>query len=307
VCAYTGRAASVLRQRGVVRAATIHSTIYHPVQLSPDGPVTFRRKDPATIGCEGFLVDEAAMVAKEMQTDLLSYGKPVAFVGDHGQLEPFGDDAGSLMEDPDHRLETLHRNAGSVARFAEHVREAGSAVDWTSESNRVRIFDEHDVTDRMLLKTDQIICAFNESRVKLNDRVRSLLGRTELIEAGDRVMVLRNNRQRGLFNGQQGVVRRVDLRRRLLDLEADDGTVHAAVAFKPEAIGQERFVTWTDGWRPDAPVPFDYSYAITCHKAAGGEWDRALVFEQVCRHWDHARWCYTAASRARRRLDWVCS
>jgi ATP-dependent exoDNAse (exonuclease V) alpha subunit len=51
-------------------------------------------------------------------------------------------------------------------------------------------------------------------------------------------------------------------------------------------------------------LPFDYSYAVTCHKAQGGEWAHVLVIEQRVGTWDHARWAYTAASRARGRLVW---
>src|SRR6516162_4865249 len=39
VCAFTGKAAHVLRRKGVAGAATIHSTIYHPVELPPPRPL----------------------------------------------------------------------------------------------------------------------------------------------------------------------------------------------------------------------------------------------------------------------------
>ena len=53
--------------------------------------------------------------------------------------------------------------------------------------------------------------------------------------------------------------------------------------------------------------PFDYAYAITCHKAQGDQFGNVIVYEQRCDNWDHVRWSYTAASRAVNGLIWVKS
>lgn len=47
-----------------------------------------------------------------------------------------------------------------------------------------------------------------------------------------------------------------------------------------------------------------YGYAVTCHKAQGGEWDTVFVdYSSRCGlHNDGLRWCYTATTRARNRL-----
>lgn len=47
-----------------------------------------------------------------------------------------------------------------------------------------------------------------------------------------------------------------------------------------------------------------YGYAITCHKAQGGEWEKVYVdFEgRTGLKDDHLRWCYTAVTRAKRSL-----
>lgn len=47
-----------------------------------------------------------------------------------------------------------------------------------------------------------------------------------------------------------------------------------------------------------------YGYAITCHKAQGGEWNEVIVnFTGMCRLDDEAlRWCYTAVTRAKDKL-----
>lgn len=47
-----------------------------------------------------------------------------------------------------------------------------------------------------------------------------------------------------------------------------------------------------------------YGYAITCHKAQGGEWDEVLIHPIVPPRMnsDHSRWLYTAITRARKML-----
>ena len=52
------------------------------------------------------------------------------------------------------------------------------------------------------------------------------------------------------------------------------------------------------------PKEFTYGYAITCHKAQGSEWDKVLVIEDKFPYdkVDHARWLYTAATRAADKL-----
>ena len=50
------------------------------------------------------------------------------------------------------------------------------------------------------------------------------------------------------------------------------------------------------------PLTFDYGYCITCHKAQGSEYNKVLVFEEYLKGNDHARWLYTAATRAKERL-----
>lgn len=48
-----------------------------------------------------------------------------------------------------------------------------------------------------------------------------------------------------------------------------------------------------------------YGYAVTCHKAQGGEWERAVVVFEKYQGWDNPawfRWCYTAITRAKNEL-----
>ena len=57
-------------------------------------------------------------------------------------------------------------------------------------------------------------------------------------------------------------------------------------------------------FRNAIPQQFTYGYAITCHKSQGSEWDKVLVIEEnfPFAKEDHARWLYTAATRAAEKL-----
>jgi hypothetical protein len=52
------------------------------------------------------------------------------------------------------------------------------------------------------------------------------------------------------------------------------------------------------------PVEFNYGYAITTHKAQGSQWNNVLVFEEGFPYnkVEHARWLYTAVTRAASKL-----
>ena len=64
-------------------------------------------------------------------------------------------------------------------------------------------------------------------------------------------------------------------------------------------VSKENFKTFPKIWRPQT---YDYAYAITTHKAQGSEYDKVLVFEEYLKGGDHARWLYTAATRAKKKL-----
>lgn len=297
VAAYTGKAANVLRKKNI-QATTIHSRIYKPFF---DNGVVYFDLNP-DIGCDGFIIDEASMVSKDIHEDLLSFGIPIIYVGDHGQLEPV--DAGfNLMLEPDYTLEEIHRNAGDIAKFAEHLRKGLSSRGFNCEDGSVEFLYGRKLSDDQLIEADQIICAFNKTRCETNKRVRDIKGYKNLVEVGERVMCLRNNRKAGLFNGMQGTVLNLydgKYGRKYMDFQFDD-VVLEGVWYDSSCFGQESY-KFKIG--QDTPNPFDYAHCITCHKAQGDEWDKVLVLEQKCKNWEHKRWAYTAASRSKSKLLW---
>jgi exodeoxyribonuclease V len=301
VCAFTGKAADVLRRKGIP-ATTIHSLIYTPTLNGG-----FVLKSPESLGVRGFIVDEASMVGRDILRDLKSFGLPVLAVGDHGQLPPVGEDAG-LMRNPDVRLETIHRNAGPIARFAEHLRKGGTPAEWKrkhANGRGVYVVGRGSVGTGSLVAADQIICAFNRTRVGLNRSVRRFVGRPgDEPVVGDRIMCLQNDRTAGVFNGQQGTLEGIDPERLELRFLPTHGDSLKA-GYHPDSWNAEKAPKREQGVQPGTMIPFDFAYAVTAHKAQGDEWDKVIVYEERCDLWEHSRWAYTAASRAKENLVWV--
>jgi exodeoxyribonuclease-5 len=303
-CAFTGKAANVLRRKGLSQATTIHGLMYIPHE-DADGHLSFERRD--SLPCAGVLVDEASMVPSDVYEDLRSYHVPLIFVGDHGQLEPVNSDF-NLMQAPEYRLETIHRNAGPIAEFANAIRQ-GSDLPMLrtladASNGMVRIVPRYALDLSHLTEANQVICAYNRTRVDLNERIRSSHNRRGPVLPRDRIICLRNNRDEGLFNGMQGEVRRVRVEKKqyFLDFLSEDGIEYRRVEFIPEQFGKEKN-EFTFGL--DTGNPFDFAYAITCHKSQGSEYDKVLVMVEKSRLWSNERWAYTAPSRARRQLTWV--
>lgn len=300
VCAFTGKAANVLRKKGLGEAATIHSLIYIPEPKSRGGVEFILRPN---VDHAGFIVDEASMVNTDLYNDLKSFGLPMIFVGDHGQLEPVGNNP-NLMKAPEFRLEEVHRNAGEIAKFAEWIRlgKPADEFDTTGKVVYIPAFQKKKVMEspKIMTGVDQIICAFNATRQEINNKVRGYLGFDGKVVVGDRVICRKNNKKLGVFNGMQANVSSIR-KGNLFDIENDLGKFEK-VPHYPEQWGREK-VNPEDDY--DGSIPFEYAYAVTCHLAQGDEWETVMVVEQVCKHWDHIRWAYTAASRAKNKLLWV--
>lgn len=314
-CAFTGRAASVLR--GKLEAAellemtdycgTIHGLIYTP--NIRDGMVVGWKKAEA-LPFDFIVVDEGSMLTKTLYDDLASFEIPMLVVGDHGQLPPIGD-AFNLMAAPDIRLETIHRQAAGdpIIKLSMIVREGGTIPvgrhgEFVSKTTDRNILDKvPDVSDPMIL------CGYNRTRVALNRYVRGRLGLTSALpKVGERVICLKNNRDAGVYNGMIGYVE--DL------VECDKE--HVTLKAKMEGGVDYRGDVWRAQWGSEQTLRpkdkqearrmgdlFDWGYAMTVHKSQGSEARRVVVFEErlpKMNDEDWKRWLYTAVTRARERL-----
>lgn len=303
VCAPTGKACNRLKQVGVDGARTIHSLIYEPYE--ENGKVRFERK--RHLDCSTIVCDEASMVDAWVFRDLLAFGKPILFVGDHGQLEPVGENP-NLMHDPDVRLEKIHRQAASnpILRLAAAWREGRegevfAAVnrkgEWRDSEGRCVVTTRRDY-DAFAQSGSQIICGYNVTRHRLNQAVRRYRGFGGPVPAkGESVICLQNNKQYQIFNGQQATVvgswggggkRTIDL-----ELEMDDGRIQTVECLKAQ-FGTNQIKKKMQ----KSVALFDYAYALTAHKAQGSEFPAVIVLDEVAPIWDARRWRYTTTTRA---------
>ena len=306
VAAFTGKASNVLRKKGVLDASTIHSTIYKPRTDEYGNVIVDKNGVPifdlaSSIECEGFIIDEASMVPEELQIDLKSFGIPVIYVGDHGQLPPIGKD-NYLMQQPMFKLEKIHRNAGEIAMFCEYIRRGYSPRSFSQYSKGSVEFISRRQAEKQWKNADQIICAFNKTRVEINKNIRKQLGfEGNWPQIGDKIMCLKNNSQAKLFNGMQGIVKSFSYKHKNKFTFESDETLFD-VFFDPSQFNKEKMEFIGS---KDDPMPFDFCYCATCHKCQGDEFDLGYVLEQSCDLWEFKRWAYTAASRFKQKLYWV--
>lgn len=296
ICAFTGKAASVLRSKGL-DANTIHRTIYKYNES------TRRFHKRPFVECDFFLLDEASMVSKSLWADMQSYRLPIVAIGDPGQLEPVGDDP-RLMESPDVVLETIHRQAAqsTIIEFANHVRHGGRIVHGTKG-------DVDIIPERGFLMSldwaDQLLCGFNKTRVAANSKKRELLRFKHKIEEGDRLICLKNDNELGVFNGMMlDVVRRGESRNRHIecDLRTEDGEVMHSVEVWTGMLGSLSKLDFNTSKGLQGTLIADYGYCTTVHKFQGSEANRVAVIDEQCSVWDATRWRYTAITRAAQEL-----
>jgi exodeoxyribonuclease-5 len=296
VCAYTGKAASVLRKKGV-DATTIHARIYRWVEELQE----FQKVEK--VGYTGFGIDEASMVGDDIYHDVESYGVPIIAVGDPGQLEPISSKEINLMKDPDIVLTEIHRQAlgNPIIDLATRIR-TGKEWGLQDEDERCVVTKQAEMW-ASLDWADVIICGYNKTRVAINQRKRKNLGYTQLLEEGDRIICLQNDRSLGIFNGLMFRVLKIRQTNKTYwrcDVESDDGVVRTSMPIWVGQFNKASAANWkvTRKFAGRAMVA-DYGYGITCHKSQGSEWEKVVVLNQAAEKlWNQTRWLYTGVTRA---------
>jgi exodeoxyribonuclease-5 len=302
VCAPTGKAAQVLRDKGV-HASTIHGLIYVAYPDALGRPRFARRRH--LDGVQTIVADEASMIDYRLFRDILSFGVPVLFVGDHGQLEPIGKNP-NLMKWPDVRLEEIHRQAlgNPILQLASHFREGKDVRYSIDPSGRLEILPRS-AFKGSLSRNSQAICGFNKTRHRVNRWIREKSGYGRfLVHPGERLICLRNNKLWNLFNGQQVIVLEVcgESKKTIsLEIETNDGR-----QLTVECMKEQFGYSLLKNFQSDRLLLFDYGYCITAHKGQGSEWDCVVALEQIWGEWSPNRWRYTVATRAMEQLVYCC-
>ena len=335
VCAPTGKAASVLRGKLgagsdlIQSPTTLHKLIYSPesyctvcsrqVKPLPGKPprcpncsspsIKTRWIRAPFIDADLVVIDESSMLNLVMVGDVESLAGRILYVGDHGQLEPIGEDPG-IMRNPDIRLETIHRQASGSGQiqFAHHVRKGNLPRSWDGDGfSDARVVGISSLIPRTLSRYDIILFGYNKTRKDINSSIRDFRGfGNRLPQVGERIICLQNYSDLGLSNGLIVTVQKeynsYELPR--YDIVDDLGNEYFDIQVDPEQFVAEKKIEFS----PKGIGLFDFAYAITVHKAQGSEWDSVGVVEQIARTWNPSRWRYTAATRAAKRLEyWIPS
>src|SRR5262245_39559064 len=240
--AFTGKAACVMRSKGCYGASTIHRLIYKPKEHNEENPTFELWSRAPAADAKLIIIDECSMVDAELARDLMSFNVPLLVLGDPAQLPPI--QGGGFFTDakPDAMLTEVHRQArdNPIVRLSMDIR-AGKPLE-PGDYGETQVVTRADLDPKRVLGADQILVGRNVTRRAYNARLRERRGFTEpLPMAGDKLVCLRNNRRKGLFNGGLWVVkeapkaRRQILRMRLKpDEELGDRMVKVSV--RPECF-----------------------------------------------------------------------
>jgi exodeoxyribonuclease V alpha subunit len=323
LAAPTGRAAKRMAEITGCEALTIHRLL----EFSPD-TWTFQRDENEPLDADLLVVDEASMLDLLLASALFRAvppGMQVLLVGDADQLPSVG--FGNVFADlirsgavplvrlshvfrqaresrivtnahrvnqgrmpilertPDFRFVALEDNA----KVAEFIRDA--ALYYRSHGMAP---DEINVLTPMR-RTETGVVALNKL---LQDALNPPAGGKTQIEAGeavlregDKVMQIRNNYVKEVFNGDMGIVETIGAREDSGDEDED-----------------ERIIVNYQGARVTyAKTELDQlvlAYACTIHKAQGSEYEGVVLIPIVRQHWImlQRNLLYTAITRARKRV-----
>jgi exodeoxyribonuclease V len=307
--AFTGKAAAVMRDKGCGDASTIHSLIYRAKESKAEEPTFVINRSSDVKKASLVIIDECSMVDAELGQDLMSFGVPVLVLGDPAQLPPVKGGGFFTDSEPDIMLTEVHRQAvdNPIIRLSMLAREGERLP--PGEYGASRVIGREAVNAEAILAADQVLVGRNETRRRYNMRIRELRGFTDTMPAKEEKLVcLRNNRQKGLLNGSTWTVKLASERRGdLIQLRVapDDGNGPSVKVGVLTAMfeGKGEEIPWDIRRHTDE---FDYGYALTVHKAQGSQWDRVVLFDESFAFREHrARWLYTAVTRAAKALTVV--
>ncbi len=322
-CSYTGKATRVLGSKLEEQktkesndsVSTIHSLLYSPLTNNKEEIIGWERK--RELKTDLIIVDEASMIDSEIWKDLLSFKIPIIAVGDHGQLPPIKGNF-NLMQEPILKLEEIHRQArdNPIIKISEIVRKEGE-IPVNKWSSSVEKFSRNDpeASSKILdvLESSKsnslILCGFNTTRVRLNSHIRSM---NEIFSnapiVGDRVICLRNNHEKQIYNGMLGSIVSIEDDKEetyFAKIIMDEGLNYKGVIYAPQ-FGNKESLNFTDMRAKIGNADlFDFGYAMTVHKAQGSQAKRVVLFEERSSHMDDdmwRRWLYTGITRAEEEL-----
>lgn len=323
----TGKACEVMRAKGNKNTQTIHKLLY---SWRPVGPEKFTKLPvPELDTYQVIFVDEVSMVPKEMWDLLMEYHVYVVATGDPEQLPPIRrEDDNGVLHNPHIFLSEVMRQAldSDIVQLSMDIRLKNP---YKAYGKDAMILRHNDLTTSHLVWADQIICATNATKNKINMTMRKILNKGDNPEKGDKIICLKNewniadtNQDMMLTNGTIGEIidfykndvpifvkgQRKYIPTMYVTFKTDDGHIFKdiPVDFNELKTGV-RTLTEQEEWiasknkkeKGKIPCSFNYGYAITCHKSQGSEYGKVLVIEEnfPLKKDEHRRWLYTAVTR----------
>lgn len=322
---YTGKAARVLNTTLVQQKAsykqdfvgTIHSLIYAPMINEKSDIIGWDKKK--SLDVKLIIVDEASMVNYDIWQDLLSFNIPIIAIGDHGQLPPI-EGKFNLMEKPNIKLEKIHRQAADnpiiklsiqarktgrvpVGKFGPHIEKLDQKNMDTQEKVQELLKGHSDQT--------MILTGYNNTRVQINNFIRQhkFFEPSPEPMVGDRVICLRNNHAKHIYNGMLGDItylESADENCFYAEIDLDENQTYKGNIYKHQ-FGATQSKNFKRGERKltKGVDLFDFGYALTVHKAQGSQSPRVILFEERFKQMDDEqwrRWLYTGITRAEKEL-----
>ena len=309
--------------------------------------------------------------------DLVQYvysgqGCRLMLIGDTAQLPPVGEEESSALSAEALKGYGLEVHEGMLTEVVRQLQDSG--ILWNATELRHYIAEEDfftlpsikvegfpdikvipgnelietltDTYDHVGIDDSIVVCRSNKRANIYNNGIRNMiLYREEELEAGDLLMVAKNNYYwtEGckeidfIANGDIAVVRRVRREREMYGFRFADvllrfpdyndmelevklllDTLHTETPALPKDLNDKLFYSVLEDYS-DITVkrermkkmkadPFynalqvKYAYAVTCHKAQGGQWkhvflDQGYMTEDMLSP-DYFRWLYTAFTRA---------
>lgn len=333
---FTGKAAEVLRKKGNPNAMTLHRLLYDSVPRPAGG---FFRKPKSSLGFPIIVVDEVSMVPKSMIDMLLKHRVYILFLGDPFQLPMIDkNEAHNLLDNPHIFLDEIMRQAAEseIIQLTMKIR-AREEIPYM-RGKEVMIIPKSEFNTSHMQWADQIICATNKTRETLNKQMRQLLGYGgDLPQDGEKLVCLRNywddvseSGDAALVNGTTGIIKfpyesftiappYVKMKNHKMenitcDFRTEEGDEFSSIEMdKVMLLTGEYSLDWRESYALGklrnkigdiAPRQFTFGYAMTCHKCQGSEWNKVLVLEEAFPFdkIEHARWLYTACTRASEKL-----
>jgi len=320
LAAPTGRAAKRLSEATGREAKTIHRLL----EIKP--PDGYKRNDENPLDCDVLIIDEASMLDIILAYHLLKAvppGASVIFVGDVDQLPSVG--PGSVLRDiiSSKTVCTVHLNRifrqaqnSDIIKNAHRVN-AGDYPNIKNNSNSDFFFVEKDAPDEAAkaiaelckdrlpkyygvdpVEDIQVLCPMIRGETgtsNLNAVLQEILNpNTEQIrysanvyKLGDKVMQIRNNYDKTVFNGDIGTISAIDGETRMLTIRFDGNEIEYDVSELDEVT---------------------LAYAVTVHKSQGSEYP-IVVCPVTTQHYMmlQRNLIYTAITRAKKILVLVGS